>query len=198
MRQDYSISDEIVYQQYLDGNTGSFTILYDRYANDVWTLIMSIIHDTGMADDLTQDTFLKLHTRGDQYAAKSKLKSWLLKIAYNTALDYRKHVASPPGTILRKASSIMAEENGLDVADRWSPPVDSSLIYEEEHARVEAAILKLFQTHREALVMAYFMDMTGHQMADLWGIPLGTVKSRLHAAMRSFREVWEQDFQEAA
>lgn len=156
--------------------------LHRRYVNLVFSLSLRILRDNSTAEEVVQDTFLKLwrspaawdHTKG-------RLSSWLLTIARRTAIDRLRHDRLRPVTAAElSAESLPAE----------SPPPEQALW--EEGALIRVLLDRLAEEHRSLIEMAFYHGLTHSEIAELTQIPLGTVKSRLRAAMQRLRRLWDE------
>lgn len=167
-----------------DGDESAFLKLYDRYASRVHALTLRILSEPMLAEEATQDTFLKLWGRARQYLAeRGSLLVWLLTIARRTALDRlrlegRRPTLShsvDPDTLWQS----IASEDSLSVEARWR-----SMYF---------AVQSLPEQQRQVLELAYYQGLSQSEIAETLGWPLGTVKSRLRAAMDSLRREWNED-----
>lgn len=152
--------------------------------------------DRQMAEDVFQETFLQVHLSADTFDATRRFKPWLFTIAANKARD-----------LLRKRSRRQTFElsaplegsgNGgegggpafVDLMEVDVPPPDGRMDDAERNALVQKAIDRMPWMLREILLLTYFQRLSYAQVAEELGIPLGTVKSRLHAAVAGFAKQW--------
>lgn len=167
-----------------DGDERAFLALYDRYASRVHALTLRILGESMLAEEATQDTFLKLWGRARQYLAeRGSLLVWLLTIARRTALDR-----------LRLEGRRPMLSNSEDPETMWhSIANEDSLSSEARWRSMYFAVQSLPEEQRQALELAYYQGMSQSEIAEALGLPLGTVKSRLRAAMESLRREWRKD-----
>jgi RNA polymerase sigma-70 factor, ECF subfamily len=154
--------------------------LYDRYGRLVYSLILRVVRDTGTAEDLVQETFLRVWNRVQGFeAGKGSIGPWLLAVARNRAIDY-----------LRSSSS--RERNALDIDETVHPAlasdIESGLLDSDRLRRIKAAMGKLSPQQRQAIELAYFEGLSQTEMAERMGQPLGTVKTWVRTALRSLRD----------
>lgn len=165
------------------GDERAFLELYDRHASRVYALTLRILGDTMLAEEATQDTFLKLWSRARQYLVeRGPFLPWLLTIARRVALDR-----------LRLESRRPALSDSTDPDKTWQnlPDLDSST----EEARWRSlyfAVQNLHPDQRHVIELAYYQGMSQSEIAEVLGLPLGTVKTRLRAAMQNLREIWNE------
>jgi RNA polymerase sigma-70 factor (ECF subfamily) len=165
---------------------GAFFALYDRYASRVHALTLHILKDTMMAEEATQDTFLKVWSRARQYnPARGEFITWLLTIARRTALDRLRLEARRP-----VLSTVQ------DPDETWkSVPNGNSLSEEARWRSLYFAVSALPEEQRQVIELAYYKGLSQSEIAEVLAWPLGTVKTRVRAAMQSLREIWLQNGQ---
>jgi RNA polymerase sigma-70 factor, ECF subfamily len=154
--------------------------LYDRYGRVVFALILRVVRDAGIAEDLVQETFLRVWNRVQGFeAGKGSIAPWLLAVARNRAIDY-----------LRSAGG--RERNALELEETVHPAlwsdIEQGLLNSDRIRRVKAAMDKLSPNQRQAIELAYFEGLSQSEMAERMGQPLGTVKTWVRTALRSLRD----------
>ena len=154
--------------------------LYDRYGRLAYALILRVVRDVGAAEDLVQETFLRVWTRAQAFdAQKGAIGPWLLAVARHRAIDY---LCSTGG---RERNSVEFEET-----DHPSLFIDmeQGILASDRARRVKAAVEKLSATERQVIELAYFEGLTQTEMAERMGQPLGTVKTWVRAALKNLRD----------
>jgi len=154
--------------------------LYDRYGRLVYSLILRVVRDAGIAEDLVQETFLRVWNRVQGFdAEKGAIGPWLLAVARNRAIDY-----------LRSASG--RERNALEFEETDHPALYTDMehdILTSDSARaVKAAMAKLSPQQRQVIELAYFEGLSQTEMAEKLKQPLGTVKTWVRAALKNLRD----------
>lgn len=159
-------------------------LLYDRYASRVHALTLRILNNPMLAEEATQDTFLKLWGRARLYLKdRGPLLIWLLTIARRTALDRLRLEARRP---------MLSDAN--DPEESWDLIPDLATLPEEARWRsLYFAVQSLQPDHRQVIELAYYQGMSQSEIAEVLGWPLGTVKTRLRSAMEHLREKWNQE-----
>ncbi len=177
-------SDQDLAGKIARGDQRAFLALYDRYASRVFGLAYKILADNMLAEEVTQDTFLKLWSCSRQYLAeRGPLLGWLLVITRNTALDR-----------LRLENRRPALSGGDDPENIWQTIPDGASLAEELRWRsLSLCLQNLSNEHRQVLELAYFQGLSQREIAETLGWPLGTVKTRLRTAMDTLRQVWLKD-----
>ena len=154
--------------------------LYDRYGRLAYALILRVVRDVGAAEDLVQETFLRVWTRAQAFdAQKGSIGPWLLAVARNRAIDY-----------LRSAGG--RERNNVEFEETKHPSLfidmEQGILDSDRARRVKAAVEKLSATERQVIELAYFEGLTQTEMAERMGQPLGTVKTWVRSALKNLRD----------
>ena len=185
-------SDEQLLIAYREGETAAFRDLMQRYTSELIHFLIRFLGSRAAAEDVFQDTCLQIHLSAETFDASRRFKPWLFTIAANKARDYhRKHGRHHA---LSLSDSVGEEGEGqrfVDLLDAGMDGPDEPLADAERSHLVRQAVDDLPGHLREILLLAYFQKMSYSQIADTLGIPLGTVKSRLHAAVAMFAETWK-------
>jgi RNA polymerase sigma-70 factor (ECF subfamily) len=165
------------------GDEVAFLAMYDRYASRVHGLTLHILGDPMLAEEATQDTFLKVWSRAREYVAeRGPFLPWLLTIARRAALDR-----------LRLESRRPTLSDSNDPEDAWQTIADLDSLSDESRWRsLYFAVQALHPDQRSVINLAYYQGLSQSEIADVLGLPLGTVKTRLRAALQELREVWNE------
>ena len=155
--------------------------LYDRYGKLAFSLIYRIVRDIGVAEDLVQETFLRVWNRSQGFdAERGALGPWLLAVARNRAIDY---VRSSGGRMSRGALELEAAEHpGVFVN------FEAEVLSQDRARRVRGALGRLNENQRHVIELAYFGGLSQSEMAERMGQPLGTVKTWVRTALKNLRE----------
>lgn len=186
-------SDEELLSRYRDqGRTEDFEALVKRYEKELYRYLARYLGDATLADDVFQNTFLQVHLKRNLYEDGRPVRPWLYAIATHQAVDVlRKLGRQSTVSIDQQANSGGESDVGalvnLLVSDVPGPLRE--LQEEERRQWVRECIAKLPDVLRETLIMAYFQDLKYREIADALNIPVGTVKSRLHAAIAKLQEM---------
>jgi len=154
--------------------------LYDRYGRMVFGLILRMVQDRGTAEDLVQETFLRVWNRVGGFDSElGAIGPWLLAVARNRAIDYLRYRGRRPEASLE----LNETENPALFADLKADPLQFDLV-----RQVKTALGKLTGQQREAIELAYFEGMSQTEIAERMRQPLGTVKSWMRRALQQMRE----------
>jgi RNA polymerase sigma-70 factor (ECF subfamily) len=154
--------------------------LYDRYGRLAWSVIVAIVRDTSLAEDLVQETFLRVWNRIQFFEpGRGALGPWLLAIARNRAID---HIRSVRSRIDRGSVE-------LDIASHPSLFVDMEReLVNKDHGRIIGEALKKLNANQQRVIeLAYYEGLSQTEMAERMGQPLGTVKTWVRTALATLR-----------
>jgi RNA polymerase sigma-70 factor (ECF subfamily) len=155
--------------------------LYDRYGKLVFSLIYRIVRDIGVAEDLVQETFLRVWNRAQGFdAERGALGPWLLAVARNRAIDY---VRSAGGKMSRGALELEAAEHPSVFVN-----FEAEVLSQDRARRVRGALGRLNENQRHVIELAYFEGLSQSEMAERMGQPLGTVKTWVRTALKNLRD----------
>ena len=191
-------TDEELLVAHLDGEGNAFPELMDRYKNELLHFLIRFVGSKAAAEDVFQETFLQIHISGTTFDPKRRFKPWLFTIAANKGRDWhRKHSKR---TVMSLSQEIGGGEGEtarfVDLIESDTELPDADLLNSEEINDVRKAVDELPTHLREILLLNYFQQMSYVQISDSLEIPLGTVKSRLHAAVAAFRNAWQSSQEE--
>ena len=154
--------------------------LYDRYGGMVYRLILRIVRDTGLAEDLVQETFLRVWNRAAGFdSERGAVGPWLLTVARNRAIDYLR----AQGRRHETAMGVNETENPSLFVDLSADAINFDFA-----RQVKRAMEGLSAQQREAIELAYFEGMSQSEIAERMGQPLGTVKTWMRRAMQQMRQ----------
>ena len=169
------------------GDQQALLTLHQRYVNLVYSMAWRVLQDVGLAEEVTQDIFLKLWHKGNKYdSARGRFSSWLLSITRFAAIDRLRREGRRP----QPAELATGDEDEAAVLERLLP-TDHAAWERGQHLRLLLAQLPPDQ--RQIIELAYFGGMTHSELAEYLGLPLGTVKGRLRLGLEKLRSLWLDD-----
>jgi len=180
--------DAQLIEETLGGNQLSFQLLVERYQERIFALARHYTRNAVEIEDIVQDTFLKVYRRLETFQRQSSFSTWLYRIAVNTALDFLKRMGRSPVQAVEdpelSASPVRAQAgSGIAIAG------PDARMRREEVARITAEVLEeLPEIFRTVLVLREFEDLSYQEMAEVLGVSIGTVESRLFRARARFKE----------
>ncbi|MCK9423543.1 MAG: sigma-70 family RNA polymerase sigma factor [Bacteroidales bacterium] len=183
--QAHVISDQDLIGKYLSGQESALEKLIRRHKNRVFAYILMIVKDKDLAEDLFQDTFIKVINtfRSGTYKEEGKFIQWVMRIAHNLIIDY-----------FRKSKRIPIIENSdeYDIFDKVRIPVESVedvLITEQIHKDVKKLIDYLPKEQKEVLVMRHYNDMSFKDIAEITNVSINTALGRMRYALINLRKL---------
>jgi RNA polymerase sigma-70 factor, ECF subfamily len=187
---DYAqLSDQDVITHAREGRESAFRELIRRYERPVFSVIYRMVHDREMAEDLAQETFIKVLNALDRYDPKYKFSSWIFKIAHNATLDQLRK--KEPETLSLDGSPHAGTQEQADATSFTA--VDSTENPEQyTHSKelgseIEAAIERLRPEYRAAIVLWHVEGRPYDEIAQIMELPLGTVKTYIHRGRNELR-----------
>ena len=186
-------TDEQLLVAYRDGDRDAFVDLVDRYRTDLMHFLIRFLGSRAAAEDVFQDAFLQVHLSMDSFDEQRRFKPWLFTIAANKARDHhrrrKRRDAVSLSTPIGKSEGRDAQI--VDLLECDSVDADENLLSEERGKLVKQVVDGMPAHYREILLLSYFQRMSYNQISESLNIPLGTVKSRLHASVANFAEAWK-------
>jgi RNA polymerase sigma-70 factor (ECF subfamily) len=187
------LTDAQLLQEYGKGDEAAFREIVNRYKNSLYAFLKQFLNRSDLVDDVFQETFLQLFNSRKSFDLSRPLRPWLFTIAANKAKDaLRKNqrtAAVPIGT-LTESEEMSFDEMFNALSSDTAVPYDD-VERGETVALVNEVIGNMPDNLREILALAYFNQFSYKQMAEILSIPIGTVKSRLHAAVARFARDWK-------
>jgi RNA polymerase sigma-70 factor, ECF subfamily len=191
-----SCSDEDLVTRFRGGDREAFGALLRRYERELFGYLHRYLGNSTLAEDVFQNTFLQLFLKIDQYEAGRPVRPWLYTVATHQAIDAMRRNGRHQAVSLERAreeASGQGDVNGLlDMLQSSGPSPLELLSAEERRQRVRQSVDQLPDPYRQVLVLAYYQGMKYRDIAEVLTIPVGTVKSRLHAALMKLQEAWSQ------
>jgi len=185
--------DEALLKAHLDGHDGAFRVLLERYRAELHRFLNMFMGSASAADDVFQDTWVQVHLSGSTFDQERTFKPWLFTVAANKARDHlrrrKRHAMTSIDAPMRGTNGEVALAETI-ARDDESP---SDPMGSHDEAQMVKTVVDGLPAHlREILLLGYFHKMPYQQIAETLGIPLGTVPSRLHAAVAAFADAWKR------
>lgn len=175
----------------LAGSQEAYRRLVVRFERPLFSLIARMVGDREMAEDLAQETFVKAFRHLDRYDRERKFSSWLFKIAHNTTLDHLRR---------RELETVALETPDDDAGDLAAVLADPSERSPEAVAQrgdlaraLAGAVARLRPEYREVVLLRFAQGQAYQDIAEITGLPLGTVKTQLHRARKELMDVLRAD-----
>lgn len=188
-----SCSDEDLLQRFRRGQADAFGVLVRRYERELFGYLRRYVGDVTLAEDVFQNTFLQVFQRCGQWDSSRPVRPWLYTIATHQAIDALRRNGRHLAVRLDEAHA----ENGegevvglLEMLQSPGPTPQESVSALERKQLIRATVDALPELLKQVLLLAYYQGLKYREIADILEVPVGTVKSRLHAALVKLQEAW--------
>jgi RNA polymerase sigma factor (sigma-70 family) len=181
---DVDPSDEALLAGFATGDPRTAATFVRRFQGRVFGLALTIVRQPAIAEEVAQETFVRVFRHAGNYdARKGRVSTWLLSIARNLAIDV---------TRMRRLDPVDPEVIAAELSlTSQEPAADDMDLQPDEREQLRSAITELPDDQRRALVLAAYMGRTAREISDLDDVPLGTVKTRIRTAMIKLRDELE-------
>lgn len=191
--QQHEVSDNDLLRRYIDGEGDAFAALLRRYEPELYGFLIRFTGNAALAEDVFQETFLQVYRSIGLIDLDRPFRPWLFTVAANKARDAlrkrKRHTAAP----LDAAVKSNGEEPQISYVDLMvseiPSPEEISMNLETRQA-VQNTVEQLPENLRAVLVLSYFQKLPHKEIAEILSVPIGTVKSRIHKAIKSFATKW--------
>lgn len=183
------LDDSAVVKRFLEGEQRAFGILVDRYDNRLVNFVYRTIGDRERAQDLVQETFIRVYRHLHRFDPTKKFSTWIYTIASNLAKNELRNRSRNPLVFFQTIKkNWAADHRPLEWEDNSFKPDD---LYRKRHLRevVEKAVSELPEHHRVVFVLRELQGKTYEEIAEITAVNLGTVKSRLNRARNNFARI---------
>jgi RNA polymerase sigma-70 factor (ECF subfamily) len=187
------ITDEQLFERYRQGDRTSFATLMERHHRELFHFLVRFLGNRAAAEDTFQETFLQVHRSAAGFDAERRFRTWLFTIAANKARDLLRSQGRHPTIPLQASVTPGNEESGqfMDFVSAGGDLPAEAMERHETAERVRSTVMDMPGNLREILLLSYFNQFPYNQISDILGVPLGTVKSRLHSAVAEFGNRWK-------
>lgn len=176
-------TDEQLVAEALSGSQSAYTRLVERFERPVYNLVARMVRDRTLAEDIAQEAFVKAFSRLETFRSdQGKFSNWLFKIAHNTSIDHLRKSRLDTVPIDRSEPEETDYHSILPDEDA-STPLERTMTSDLGEA-IEAAIETLRPEYREVIVLRHQEGLAYDEIADVAGLPLGTVKTYIHRARK--------------
>jgi len=169
----------------LAGDRAAFAVLVERYQHRVYNAVYRVLNNAEDAADATQEVFLTVHQALKGFKGESEFFTWLYRIAFNTAISLKRK--RKPARSLDGDGVTTATVEPADVSEGIAP--DAAIERRENEDQLTRAMMMMSTVHRMILILKDIEGRKYDEIAEIVGIPVGTVRSRLHRARLELREI---------
>ena len=182
-RQYLLLADEELISLAGQGEAQAFAVLYDRHSRAAYSLAYRMMGEKHAAEDLVQDGFLKVWRGAESYRVeRGSVRTWILSIVHNRGIDQLRSTASRRRTQEKVEASAPVSQPSEAFAETWR---------NSQREQVREALGTLPQEQLKILELAYFSGYTHVEIAELLGLPLGTVKGRMRLGLKKVRDYFD-------
>ena len=171
------------YRRFLEGDDDGIVQIIKDHKDGLMIYLNSFVQNIHLAEDLTEDTFVKLIARRPRFSGKSTFKTWLYAIGRNVALDFLRKNAKLPTVSAEEAMTLIADE--ADVARQY--------LCSERKLQVHKALKQLNDEYRQVLVLVYFEDFQNDQVASIMGKSKKQIENLVYRAKLSLKSELEKE-----
>ena len=177
MEKGTNITDEQLIKNFQHGDVEAFNQLVGKYKNRIYNFIYRFVRDVSMAEDLTQDTFLKLYTHKDTYREIAKFSTWLYTIAQNLAkTELRKRNRRQTYSV----SDLSTEDREFVISSDENTVIDKSSSNHDFNIAIMDCLSDLSEEFQIMIILRDFQELSYEIISNIMEIPIGTVKSRIN------------------
>ena len=180
-----TMADGELVQTAIAGREASFEELVRRYQRPIAAYVYRMVGDYDAALDLTQEVFIKVYNSLARYRSEFKFSTWIYKIAHNAAIDHLRRYAVREQAL---SGELDGEPRVVAIESRRLTPEQESE-RAERRTEIESVVDELPSAYRELIVLRHSHDLSYDEIAEVTGLPLGTVKNRLFRARDAMREL---------
>jgi len=184
-------TDQEVVLQAREGHEAAYRELIRRYQRPVFSLIYRMVRDRELSEDLAQETFVKVLNAIDRYRPEFKFSSWVFKIANNAAIDHLRKKELDTLSLEGGPDAVTPERieaTALQIGDSGESPLDE-LEARELGLAIERAIGQLRPEYQTCIILRHVEGRPYDEIAEILGLPLGTVKTYIHRARAELRDM---------
>ena len=185
-----NLTDEQLVRAYVDGNNTAFDTLLRRHQSKLFSYILKIVKNRDIADDIFQETFVKIimTLKQGRYAESGKFGAWLTRIAHNLIIDHFRQEKSK--------NSISTDDDDVNLLNRrdlCDENIEDIMVNDQIRTDVRRIIEALPESQREVLMMRYYSDMSFKEIADATGVSINTALGRMRYAILNMRRIAEEN-----
>ena len=184
----YSVSDSKLVTLYKEGKEAAFEQLVNRHRARVFTTIYLIVKDEYVAEDILQETFIKVvkTIKSGRYNEEGKFLPWVMRIAHNLSIDHFRKNKRYPTVVMEDGSSVF---NTMEFSE---DSAESLQVRKDTHSLLKQLIKELPEAQRQVLTMRHYMDMSFKEIADATGVSINTALGRMRYALINLRKKMEK------
>ncbi len=184
-----NLSDYELVKQFMEGNQQSLEVLINRHRNRIYTYILITVKKQHIAEDIFQDTFIKVinSLRAGKYYEDGKFVSWVTRIAHNLTIDYFRKEKK-----MNTQSNISGEIDLFNSTKFAEETIEQLMVKEQISKEVRAIIEELPADQKEIIVLRHYMEMSFKDISEQTGVSINTALGRMRYALINLRKIIEE------
>jgi RNA polymerase sigma-70 factor (ECF subfamily) len=191
-------TDEQLLAEVVQGRSDAFELLVRRHAGELYRFVLRYTNNSVAAEDVAQDSFLQAYVSAASFDPKRRFRSWLFTIAANKARDWlRKRARHTEVSLDAQTDESLGPGTLADLLASENEMPEDTLEINEQRRLVRRVVDDMPSHLREILVLSYYHHFRYRELAEILDVPLGTVKSRLHAAVAHFGRAYQTALEES-
>ncbi len=180
-----SMPDKKLVKLYISGNENALEVLINRYKDKIYTSIHFMVKDTYLAEDIFQDTFVKVidTLRAKRYREEDKFLPWVMRISYNLCIDHFRRGKRMP---------VITTGEGFDIFDVLGfteKNVEDTMIKDQTAEKIRSLVNHLPEEQRQVLILRHYSDMSFKEISDMTGVSINTALGRMRYALINMRKM---------
>ena len=183
------LTDDELVKLYAEGTNEAFDVLLDRYKNKIYSYILYTVHDEDTANDLFQETFIKVivNIQSKRYSTEGKFQAWVTRIAHNMIMDFYRQKA-----VENTVGDETEDGQIFNSANLSDPSIESQQIHDQTLRDVKALYKMLPQPQGEIVFMRFYQNLSFKEIAEELGISINTALGRMRYAIINMRKMAEE------
>lgn len=181
-----SLTDGELIEKAIGGREAGFEELVNRYQRQITSYVYRMLNNYDASLDVTQEVFIKVYNSLEKYSSDYKFSTWLYRIAHNAAIDYMRR-----NSVAQQSLDIETKDGTYQLQiESGQPNPEQERERSEWRTEIESVVKCLPSAYRELIVLRHAQDLSYDEIAEVTGLPLGTVKNRLFRAREMMREIF--------
>lgn len=180
------MTDEELAMSYVSGNNKAFDLLLERNQSRLFSYILFIVHDRSMAEDLFQETFVKIISKlhEGKYSSSGKFVSWMLRIAHNAVMDWYRRQKNEKTMEVYNENDLYGDSTSVLDAN-----IENHFVKEQVLRDVQRMMNLLPITQREVVFMRFYQNLSFKEIAELTNVSINTALGRMRYAVMNMRRM---------
>jgi RNA polymerase sigma-70 factor (ECF subfamily) len=183
-----AVTDNELVTRYLQGDNSALEILISRHKSKVYSTIYMLVKDQYIAEDIFQDTFIKVidSLRSGSYKEEGKFLPWVLRIGHNLCIDYFRKIKRKPTIVDSEGNDLLNSIGFLDESE------EDAMIKRQSSAKLRQLIQQLPEEQMEVLILRHYSELSFKEIAEMTNVSINTALGRMRYALMNLRKMIEE------